>query len=198
LTDEGSLIAFFQQEFPDAVRLMPTLVDDFFNNPTGLLGMVRCWPWNVDGKVLLLGDSAHAMVPFYGQGMNCAFEDVRVLDSLIEGGDDWSRIFEEYSSSRRPNTDAIQDMAVENFYEMRDATADPVFRRKRELETGLEQTYPDYFSKYSMVTFRDDIPYTVAKEKGNAQDEFLMEICTDVKSVADINLDDVIAEVRNL
>src|SRR5688572_29458765 len=158
---------------------MPTLVDDFFENPTGDLGTVKCWPWNVDGKALLLGDSAHAVVPFYGQGMNCAFEDVRVLDSLIaEIGSDWKPVYEEYCRLRKVNTDAIADMAEENFYEMRDATADPVFQRKRELETKLEQEYPDYFSKYSMVTFREDLPYAVAKAKGNAQDRLLMDICS--------------------
>jgi kynurenine 3-monooxygenase len=199
LSDEKSLLDFFNREFPDAVSLMPTLVEDFFNNPTGDLGTVRCWPWNVGGKALLLGDSAHAMVPFYGQGMNCAFEDVRVLDSLIEKhGSDWPTIYDEYGKLRKMNTDAIQDMAEENFYEMRDATADPVFQRKRELETRLEQTYPDYFSKYSMVTFREDLPYSVAKEKGNAQDRLLMEICANEKDVDTIDVDAVLAGLRNL
>ncbi len=204
LIDETALLDFFEREFPDAVTLMPTLVEDFFANPTGSLGTLKCWPWNVDGKALLLGDSAHAMVPFYGQGMNCAFEDVRVLDSLLSEpaaastGDqiDWELVFAKYSELRKPNTDAIQDMAEENFYEMRDATADPVFQRKRELETKLEQTFPDYFSKYSMVTFREDLPYAVAKEKGNAQDRLLMKICSEVNSVTDLDLDEVIKQVK--
>jgi kynurenine 3-monooxygenase len=194
-----SVLEFFKREFPDAVPLMPTLTEDFFHNPTGHLGTVRCWPWNIDGTALLLGDSAHAMVPFYGQGMNCAFEDVGVLDQLIElYGDDWETIFSEYSQRRKINTDAIQDMAEENFYEMRDATADPVFQRKRELETRLEQTYADYFSKYSMVTFREDLPYAVAKENGNAQDRLLMEICSKVSSVDDLDADSVISLVRGI
>ncbi len=146
--------------------------------------------WNVGGKALLLGDAAHAMVPFYGQGMNCAFEDVRVLDSLIEKhGEDWETIYTEYGRLRKPNTDAIQEMAEENFYEMRDATADPIFQRKRELETLLEQTHPDYFSKYSMVTFREDMPYVEAKRRGNAQDKLLMEICARVENIGEIDLD---------
>jgi kynurenine 3-monooxygenase len=187
-----SVLEFFESEFPDAVQLMPTLVEDFFSNPTGNLGTVKCFPWNIGGKALLLGDAAHAVVPFYGQGMNCAFEDVRVLDGLIEKhGTDWETVYEEYGELRKVNTDAIADMAEENFYEMRDATADPVFRRKRELETRLEQTYPDYFSKYSMVTFREDLPYSVAKEKGNAQDRLLMEICRDLGGVVDQDLDKV-------
>ena len=190
---------FFETNFPDAVPLMPTLTEDFFHNPTGHLGTVKCWPWNVGGKALLLGDSAHAMVPFYGQGMNCAFEDVRVLDQLIDKqGTDWETVYEEYGQLRKVNTDAIADMAEENFYEMRDAVADPVFVRKRELETRLEQTYPAYFSKYSMVTFREDLPYSVAKRMGNAQDRLLMEICDAVENVNEIDLDDVMTKVRGL
>jgi kynurenine 3-monooxygenase len=157
------------------------------------------------GKALLLGDSAHAMVPFYGQGMNCAFEDVRVLDSFLAGSPvcaggpiDWTSVFTRYAEERKPNADAICDMAQENFYEMRDATADPVFQRKRELETRLEHAFPDYFSKYSMVTFREDLPYTVAKEKGNAQDEMLMELCRGVSSVEELDIDSVRANLRNI
>ena len=199
LTDKASLADFFTQEFPDAVPLMPTLADDFFANPTGDLGTIKCWPWNVGGKSLLLGDSAHAVVPFYGQGMNCAFEDVRVLDSLIEAhGNNWEAIYTEYGELRKINTDAIADMAEENFYEMRDATANPIFQRKRELETKLEQTYPDYFSKYSMVTFREDLPYSVAKEKGNAQDNLLMWICARVNDISQIDLDHLMGQIREL
>ena len=199
LTDEAAVLDFFNREFPDAVPLMPTLVEDFFRNPTGNLGTIKCFPWNAGGEALLLGDSAHAVVPFYGQGMNCAFEDVRVLDSLIEAmGTDWEAVFTEYGRLRKPNTDAIADMAEENFYEMRDATADPVFQRKRELETKLEQTYPDYFSKYSMVTFREDLPYSVAKRKGNAQDLLLMRICAETPDSSAIELSDVMARIREL
>ncbi len=205
LIDEASVVEFLEREFPDATKLMPTLVEDFFENPTGNLGTVKCFPWNAGGNALLLGDSAHAVVPFYGQGMNCAFEDVRVLDSLLSDRDtsegvsvDWQKVFEKYGELRKINTDAIADMAEENFYEMRDAVADPVFLRKRELETKLEQTYPDYFSKYSMVTFREDLPYSVAKAKGNAQDALLMKLCAEIENVSELNLDDVLAAVKNL
>ena len=194
-----SVLEFFKREFPAALPHMPTLVEDFFANPTGNLGTIKCFPWNAGGKALLLGDSAHAVVPFYGQGMNCAFEDVRVLDQLIEKhSTDWETVYKEYGQLRKINTDAIADMAEENFYEMRDATADPVFQRKRELETKLEQTYPDYFSKYSMVTFREDLPYSTAKEKGNAQDRLLMEICGSVENVSEIDLDNAIKKVREI
>ena len=206
LTDEVELRRFFELEFPDAVSLMPTLTEDFFANPTGNLGTVKCFPWNAGGKALLVGDSAHAVVPFYGQGMNCAFEDVRVLDSLLsEPGViaagatiDWKTVYEKYGRLRKINTDAIADMAEENFYEMRDAVADPVFLRKRELETKLEQIYPDYFSKYSMVTFREELPYSIAKEKGNAQDRLLMEICAGTENVADLDLDYVKSKISEL
>ncbi len=199
LKDAESVTDFLNTEFPDAVALIPSLVEDFFDNPTGSLGTIKCWPWNVGGKALLLGDSAHAIVPFYGQGMDCAFEDVRVLDSLIEKhGTDWAAVYAEYGELRKINTDAIADLAEENFYEMRDATADPVFQRKRELETRLEQTYPDYFSKYSMVTFREDMPYSVARAKGNAQDKVLMERCANVKNIDELDFAEVFSELRKV
>jgi kynurenine 3-monooxygenase len=139
------------------------------------------------------------MVPFYGQGMNCAFEDVSVLDTLIDKHRfNWEAIFSEFEELRMPQAEAIQQMAEENFYEMRDATADPVFRRKRELETLLEQRYPDYFSKYSMVTFREDLPYTVARDLGNAQDRLLMEICRGVESISELDLEDVHRRLMSL
>lgn len=199
LSDADSVLDFFNREFPDAVPLMPTLTDDFFENPTGELGTLKCWPWNVEGRALLLGDSAHAVVPFYGQGMNCAFEDVRVLDSLIEKhGANWEAVYGEYGQLRKVNTDAIADMAEENFYEMRDATANPIFQRKRAVETQLEQKYPDYFSKYSMVTFREDLPYSVAKEKGTAQDKLLMWICARVEDTSKLDLDLVMNQIRQI
>jgi kynurenine 3-monooxygenase len=199
LIDEKSLMNFFETNFADSISMMPTLVEDFFTNPTGNLGTVKCFPWNVGGKSLLIGDSAHAVVPFYGQGMNASFEDCRILNQLIEQhGTDWETVFDEFTTVRKPNADAIADMAEENFYEMRDAVADPVFQKKRELETKLEQTFPDYFSKYSMVTFREDLPYSVAKDKGNAQDKLLMEICAGIKNVNELDLNEVIKEVKNI
>ncbi|MEO8072716.1 MAG: NAD(P)/FAD-dependent oxidoreductase [Acidobacteriota bacterium] len=199
LDNEKSLVKFFQTNFPDAIPLMPTLIEDFFTNPTGNLGTIKCFPWNVSGKALLLGDSAHAMVPFYGQGMNCSFEDCRVLDAQIEKhGTNWEKVFDEYSMQRKPNADAICDLAEENFFEMRDSVADPVFQRKRQLETHLEHEFPDYFSKYSMVTFREDLPYKIAKEKGNAQDELLMEICANAKNVGEVDLNEVLEKLKML
>jgi kynurenine 3-monooxygenase len=199
LADEKSLMQFFEANFADAIPLMPTLVEDFFTNPTGNLGTIKCFPWNVGGKSLLIGDAAHAVVPFYGQGMNASFEDCRILNELIgKHGTDWATVFDEFTTIRKPNADAIADMAEENFYEMRDAVADPVFQRKRELETRLEQAFPDYFSKYSMVTFREDLPYSVAKLKGNAQDKLLMEICAQTEDVGDLDLTEVMDKIRAL
>jgi kynurenine 3-monooxygenase len=200
-TADGSdrLLEFFQTNFADAIPLMPTLTEDFFANPVGNLGTIKCFPWNVGGKSLLLGDSAHAVVPFYGQGMNASFEDCRVLNNLIERhGADWKTVFDEFTISRKENADAIAQMAEENFYEMRDAVADPVFVRKRELETKLEHEFPDYFSKYSMVTFREDLPYKVAEQQGNAQDKLLMKICAEIDDVSRINLNEVMEKVKTI
>lgn len=197
LKNEESVREFFEKYFADAIPLMPNLTEDFFANPTGNLGTIKCFPWNIGGKSLLLGDAAHAVVPFYGQGMNASFEDCRILNQLIEKYDtNWQAIFDEFSEIRKPHTDAIAEMAEENFYEMRDAVADPVFQRKRELETKLEHTFPDYFSKYSMVTFREDLPYAVAKEKGNAQDKLLMEICAETDDVSKLNLNKIFQRVK--
>ncbi len=200
-TADGSdrLLEFFQTNFADAIPLIPDLAEDFFTNPTGNLGTIKCFPWNVGGKSLLIGDAAHAIVPFYGQGMNASFEDCRVLNQLIEQkGTDWEEIFNEFTEIRKPNADAIGQMAEENFYEMRDAVANPVFQKKRELETRLEQTFPEYFSKYSMVTFREDLPYSVAKQKGNAQDKLLMEICAKIDDVGKLDLNEVLKKIEKL
>jgi kynurenine 3-monooxygenase len=195
----AALASFFEDHFADAIPLIEDLQEEYFGNPTGDLGTVKCFPWNAGGNALLLGDSAHAVVPFYGQGMNASFEDCRVLNALIgEMGTNWAEVFERYSDLRKVNTDAIADMAVENFYEMRDAVADPVFVRKRELETKLEQNYPDYFSKYSMVTFREELPYSVAMKRGNAQDRLLMELCRGVEEVASLDAAEVLEKIRKI
>ena len=196
LSQKEQLHTFFNANFPDVAALIPDLEEQFFTNPTGALGTVKCYPWQAYGKCLLLGDAAHAVVPFYGQGMNCSFEDVVVFDELLEHyGDNWKQVFEACEQSRKENADAIADLAVENFYEMRDATADPVFQRKRKLETLLEKTYPQYFSKYSLVTFREDVPYKQAMNQGRAQDKILMQICSEEEDVAALDLGVVLAKL---
>jgi kynurenine 3-monooxygenase len=165
---------FFDEEFPDAVPLMPTLLEDFRHNPTGSLVTVRCAPWFYQGKVALVGDAAHAVVPFYGQGMNAAFEDCVVLDEcLAEFPDNRERAFAEYFSQRKENADALADLAVQNFIEMRDKTASKTFRAKKKLDHLLEGLLPGiYLPLYTMVTFTR-IPYADAARRAHVQDRIV-------------------------
>ncbi len=197
LDTEAKVMDFFNTQFPDVVPLIPHLVEEFFENPSSSLATIKCYPWQVNGKSLLIGDSAHAVVPFYGQGMNASFEDCHELDKYIDQyGADWKRVFENYQKFRKKDADAIGDLAEENYFEMRAHVADPVFVLKRQLETKLEDTFPGYFSKYSMVTFREDIPYSVAMNKGRAQDDLLMNICSEVKSVDELDMEEVLRRVQ--
>ena len=165
---------FFDEEFPDAVPLMPTLLDDFKNNPTGSLVTIRCAPWYYDDKVCLLGDAAHAVVPFYGQGMNAAFEDCIVLDEcLAKFADNRERAFAEYFERRKENADALADLAIGNFIEMRDKTASRAFRAKKKLDHLLEAALPGvYLPLYTMVTFTRT-PYAQAARRARLQDRIL-------------------------
>lgn len=199
LKTANDLQKFFKKNFPDALSHMPTLEHDFFTNPTGLLTTYKCSPWNAGGKVLLMGDAAHAIVPFYGQGMNASFEDVTVFDELLEFyKDDIDATLAVYDSVRKKDTDAIADLAIDNFYEMRDHVADPVFQLKRQVEMKLERAYKNYLSKYSMVTFSENMPYEYAMNKGRAQDKKLMEICSGIDSVVDIDLSSLYLELKKL
>jgi len=168
---EDDVRRFFDEEFPDAVPLMPTLLTDFRENPTGSLVTIRCAPWSYQDKVALVGDAAHAVVPFYGQGMNAAFEDCVVLDEcLAEFPDNRERAFAEYFSRRKENADALADLAVENFIEMRDKTASRKFRAKKKLDHLLEGLLPGmYLPLYTMVTFTR-IPYATAARRAYVQD----------------------------
>jgi kynurenine 3-monooxygenase len=172
-TDED-VRRFFEEEFPDAVPLMPNLLEDFKNNPTGSLVTIRCAPWYYKDKVALVGDAAHAVVPFYGQGMNAAFEDCVVLDEcLAEFPQDRQRAFAEYFERRKENADALADLAVQNFIEMRDKTASKLFRTKRKLDHLLEGLLPGiYLPLYTMVTFTR-IPYAEAARRARRQDRFV-------------------------
>ena len=165
---------FFEDEFPDAVPLMPNLLDDFKNNPTGSLVTIRCAPWFYKDKVALVGDAAHAVVPFYGQGMNAAFEDCVVLDEcLAEFPQDRQRAFAEYFQRRKANADALADLALENFIEMRDKTASRAFRAKKKLGHLLEAALPGvYLPLYTMVTFTR-IPYAEAARRARIQDRIV-------------------------
>ena len=178
LVTEEKIIEFFKKDFPDALSLIPDVLKEFENNPTGKLGTIKCYPWSYKGNTLLLGDSSHAIVPFYGQGMNASFEDVYVFDTVLnqfEG--DWSTVFSEFQKQRKIDTDAIADLAIDNYYEMRDHVANPLFKEKRIVEMNLEKYFPtEYFSKYSLVTFNEYIGYNEAMTKGRAQDKVLLKM----------------------
>ncbi len=174
--------AFFRREFADAVPWLGDLAAQFAAHPRGLLGTVRCDRWHEDGRVLLLGDAAHAIVPFHGQGMNCAFEDCIELAELLDGGlgdepgsgDPWSRVFAEFQRSRQPNADAIAQMALENYIEMRDTVRDPAFLRQKAISLLLERRHPRRFiPRYSMVSFHPEIPYAEAQRRGAVQSQIL-------------------------
>src|SRR5437867_8181458 len=165
---------FFDEEFPDAVPLMPRLLEDFRQNPTGSLVTIRCAPWYYRDKVCLLGDAAHAVVPFYGQGMNAAFEDCVVLDERLEKfPNNRERAFAEYFSRRKENADALADLAIGNFIEMRDKTASKRFRAKKKIDHALEALLPGiYLPLYTMVTFTR-IPYAEAARRAQRQDRIV-------------------------
>lgn len=189
LTDKKKVTEFFKKNFPDALELMPALLTDFFKNPTGTLITIKCFPWVIGGKMAMLGDSAHAIVPFFGQGMNAAFEDCTYLNECIgKYTDDWGKIFSQYQQMRKINTDAIADLAQENFIEMRDLVASPRFQLKKKIESELYKKYPETFiPKYTMVTFLR-VPYSTALERGKIQENILHELSEGIKSVKDLDM----------
>lgn len=171
------VFAFFQENFADALPLMPTLAEDFHQNPVSSLVTVKCFPWIRDNKFALIGDAAHAIVPFFGQGMNCGFEDCRILDELMdEYPDDWSQLLQTYQALRKPDADAIATLAVNNFTEMRDRTADPMFLLQKKIEALLHEKYPeDWIPAYTQVTFSPHIRYSEALQNGNLQESVMQE-----------------------
>ena len=199
LKTNRDIAAFFQSEFPDATAHMPNLISDFRDNPVSTLGTVRCYPWTVEGFTLLLGDAAHAIVPFYGQGMNCAFEDCLVLDDLLEsGGSDWTTVFKSFESARKPDADAIAQLALANFVEMRDKVADPRFALRKQLEIELARRFPnEYTPIYSHVTF-SNIPYSEALRFAETQAAALDTFLNGVSSIDDVNWDEAASLVKEL
>ncbi len=183
ITSAAKAEEYFEKYYPDALKLMPNLGEEFFENPTGALGTVKCSPWYSHGKSLLMGDAAHAIVPFYGQGMNASFEDVVVFDEALENHTgDWEATFKAYQKARKKDTDAIADLAIDNFYEMKDHTAAPIFQQKRKLETALEEEFPaEYASKYRLVTFQEQIGYAEAMQRGRAQDKAMLRLISEEK-----------------
>ena len=188
LSTPEKVLDFFSHQFSDAVPLIPNLAEAFFANPTGNLVTVKCFPWHYQNSILLMGDAAHAIVPFFGQGMNCGFEDCTLLDECIEQhGPDWERIFEVFGKLRKENVDAIADMALTNYIEMRDRVTDPAFLLQAQAGLLLEQRYPDLFiPKYSMVSFHR-LPYAEALRRADIQESILQQLCASITSVEEID-----------
>ncbi len=172
---------FFKQEFPDAFALIPELEKEYEENPVSSLIIIKCAPWNIDDKVLLIGDAAHAIVPFFGQGMNCGFEDCIVLDNLLDKEKDplaieWKKIFHQFSKERKPDADAICELALQNFIEMRDLVGEPKFILRKKIEAKLSEKFPKKWSPlYSMVTF-SSTHYSEALKIGLKQDQIMKEV----------------------
>lgn len=176
LDTDDKVMAFFNKYFKDAVPHMPTLINDWHENATSSLVTVKCEPWNYKDKVLVMGDSAHAIVPFYGQGMNAGFEDVKVFNDYLDKYSDWGQLFDEYAQFRKPDADAIAELAVRNYIEMRDLVADPHFVKKRALSAKINELFPEqWMPLYSMVTF-SHIRYSDALAKGDWQNEVLEKL----------------------
>jgi kynurenine 3-monooxygenase len=189
LDSPGKLTAFFEEQFPDAPRLIPGLTHDFFHNPTGAMVTVKSAPWQVGGRAVVLGDAAHAIVPFFGQGMNCGFEDCVVLDGLLERHTRWEEAFAEFFRLRKPNADAIADMAVENFIEMRDSTASPRFLLEKQVEKVLLNAFPGQFlSRYTLVSF-SRVPYRLAYEVGSIAGGIVSELAEGLARPEDVDLE---------
>jgi kynurenine 3-monooxygenase len=177
LSTAPAIERFFQREFPDASRLMPQLLAEFAQHPQGQLGTVHTAPWHLGGRVLLLGDAAHAIVPFHGQGMNAAFEDCTQLAGTLAPRPDWAQLFARCEAERRPNTEAIAQMALENYTEMRDSVRDATFVRRKALAMALERHFPQQFiPRYSMVMFHPEIPYAEALRRGAIQERILAQL----------------------
>lgn len=184
---------FFNQYFPDAVPLIDNLIETFMHNPTGHMATVKAYPWNVAGRTLILGDAAHGIVPFFGQGMNCGFEDCTIFSKFLDNYDDagnidWEKLFSEYGTERKTDADAIADMAVENFVEMRDKVADPNFLLEKAVEKILQKEFPArYVSRYALVTF-NNVPYRIALAAGAIENEILAELCSKLESPEQVDL----------
>ncbi|MFV8357286.1 FAD-dependent oxidoreductase [Flavobacterium sp. XS1P32] len=177
LQTRASVEVFFEKNLPDTIDVIPKLAEDFFKNPTSTLVTMKCYPWTYEDKVALIGDASHAIVPFYGQGMNSGFEDISILNEMIEKyGDDWKTIFSEYQKSRKPNADAIAELSYRNFLEMSSKTADENFLLQKKIEKWFSDKYPEkWIPLYSRVTFSDR-PYAEALAIGDYQNEIMQEV----------------------
>ncbi|MFB0903341.1 MAG: NAD(P)/FAD-dependent oxidoreductase [Nonlabens sp.] len=190
---------FFNAYFKDVVKHIPDLVEQYHTNPAPPLGTVRCSPWTSYGKSSLIGDSAHAIVPFYGQGMNASFEDVVVFDEMLNQNETWADAFTAFSTKRKPDADAIANLALDNFVEMRDSVANPNFQLKRQIEMRLESAFTKakYQSKYSLVTFPEEgVSYEHAMLKGRAQDKAILWLLENKMITVDDELDSLLNKIK--
>ncbi|MGO9514844.1 MAG: FAD-dependent oxidoreductase [Steroidobacteraceae bacterium] len=188
LTAPSAIEQFLSTSFPDIRALMPDCVAEFQRNPTGSLGTVYADGWHTSGTAALVGDSAHAIVPFHGQGMNCCFEDCVEFDACMARHSSWESVFDEFYRIRKPNTDAIAAMALENYLEMRERVADPRFQLQQALALELERRFPQRFiPRYSMVMFHHEISYRTALERGFVQAQLLADLTADAVALADID-----------
>ncbi|HET7651268.1 MAG TPA: NAD(P)/FAD-dependent oxidoreductase [Gammaproteobacteria bacterium] len=189
LQHPDALLRFFRENFPDALDRIPDIQAEFYRNPTGMMGTVRCASWHAGGTALLLGDAAHAIVPFHGQGMNCAFEDCLILDQCMDKhGDNWQRVFSEFETLRKPDTAAIAEMALENYVEMRDVVRHPKFHLQKKLGFLLEERHPGIFvPRYSMVMFHH-LPYAEAQRRGIVEQQILDRLTANAERIEDVDL----------
>jgi kynurenine 3-monooxygenase len=188
LTNPASVRAFFERHFADALKLMPNIDTEFAQRPVGIMGTVRADQWSIDSKLLLIGDAAHAITPFHGQGMNCALEDCAQFTNLLASEGNLADVFARFEQLRRPNTNAIAQMAIENYLEMRDTVRDPKFQLQKTLSLELERRFPNRFiPRYSMVMFHARIPYAVALERGRIQSAILNALTASAENLADID-----------
>jgi len=201
LQNREDVVNFFNTFYADAIPLtggIDNLVAQFQNNPNGLLGTVRCKPWQLNSRVMLIGDAAHAIVPFFGQGCNCGFEDCLIFDQILESNNnDLSAAIPEFSAVRPTDSNAIADLALENFVEMRERVADPVFLLKKKIEHEMETRLPrgKFRSMYAMVVY-SHIPYSLCQKIGHVQQEILTELCGDVGGVDEVDFDQALKLVE--
>ena len=188
LNSPAAIEEFLTSSFSDVRDLMPDCVAEFQGNPTGSLGTVYAEPWHYRGTAALIGDSAHAIVPFHGQGMNCCFEDCVEFDGCLARHSSWESVFAEFYGLRKPNTDAIAAMALENYLEMRERVVDPQFQLQRTLALELERRFPQRFiPRYSMVMFHHEIPYRTALRRGAVQERLLVELTAGATALSDVD-----------
>ena len=191
LQEKHQVVDFYQRYFGDSLSLIPNYSEDFFNNPTGKLSTIKCSPWSYGDSVLLLGDAAHGIVPFHGQGMNCGFEDCSEFLRIFDQSSSWEEFMKDFEDARKPNCDAIADLAIENYLEMRSKVKDKRFQIKKDLAFSFERRFPEVFiPRYSMVMFHR-LPYSEAKMRGEIQNGILNECVSDLEARGDIDYEKV-------